>query len=103
MTKPSLVGERLIRIEVVDAAGLKRALEVQSKDGITLGKALSDLGLTNENTVATAIAQGLQLECLRAELEVAPELASLPPMKFCRKHFVAPSSSAKGRLLAGVQ
>ena len=99
MTKPSLVGELLIRIGVIDAAGLKKALEVQSKDGVSLGKALSDLGLTDENTVATSIAQGLQLECLGAELpEIAPELASLLPMKFCRKHLVAPLSSTSNSL-----
>ncbi len=51
----------------------------------------SDLGLADENAVSAAIAQGLQLECLGAELpEIAPELDSLLPMKFCQKHFVVP-------------
>lgn len=99
MIKPSLVGELLTRTGLIDAAGLKKALEAQSISGISLGRALSDLGLADENAVATTIAQGLQLECLGAEIpEVASELKSLLPIKFCRKRLVAPLS-AKGSAL----
>jgi len=98
MTKPSLVGELLVRTGLIDAAGLKKALEAQSS-GITLGKALSELGLADENVVATTIARGLQLECLDAEIpEVTSELKSLLPINFCQKRLVAPLS-VKGSVL----
>ncbi len=103
MTKPSMVGELLIRAGIIDSAGLTRALEVQSKGHVSLGKALADLGLADENAVAAAIAQGLQLECLGEELpEIAPEVDSLLPMKFCQKHFVVPLSLKGNSLRLGM-
>jgi type IV pilus assembly protein PilB len=91
--KPGMVGELLIRSGVIDSSGLNRAQEIHSKTGVSLGKALADLGLASEDAVATAIAQGLQLECLSAELpEIAAEIGVLLPANFCRKHLVVPLS-----------
>src|SRR3984957_15617930 len=103
MTKASLVGELLIRNGLIDSSALKRALEIQLKSNISLGKALSDLGLADEDAVAASIAVGLQLDCLsaseNAELpEIAPELQDLLPVKFCQKHLVVPLS-VKGKVL----
>lgn len=63
MTKRSLIGELLIREGLIDSPGLDAALlEVQSKSGIFLGKALADLGFAKEEDVTSAIAKGLHLE-----------------------------------------
>ena len=103
MIKGNMVGELLIRNGLIDSSALKRALEIQLKSNISLGKALSDLGFADEDAVAASIAMGLQLECLSAseniELpEIAPELQDLLPVKFCQKHFVVPLS-VKGNVL----
>jgi type IV pilus assembly protein PilB len=91
--KPGMVGELLIRSGVVDPSGLNRALELHSRTGVSLGKALAELGLASEDAVATAIAEGLQLECLGAELpEIATEIGALLSAKFCHKHLVVPLS-----------
>jgi type IV pilus assembly protein PilB len=91
--KPGMVGELLIRSGVVDPSGLNRALELHSKTGVSLGKALAELGLASEDAVATAIAEGLQLEFLGAELpEIATEIGALLSAKFCHKHLVVPLS-----------
>jgi type IV pilus assembly protein PilB len=91
--KPGMVGELLIRSGVIDSSGLSRAQEIHSKTGVSIGKALADLGLASEDAVATAIAQGLQLECLTAELpEITAEIGALLPAKFCQKHLVVPLS-----------
>lgn len=88
-----MVGELLIRSGVVDPSGLNRALELHSRTGVSLGKALAELGLASEDAVATAIAEGLQLECLGAELpEIATEIGALLSAKFCHKHLVVPLS-----------
>jgi hypothetical protein len=42
--KPGMVGELLIGSGVIDSAGLNRAQEARLKTGVSLGKALSDLG-----------------------------------------------------------
>jgi type IV pilus assembly protein PilB len=91
--KSGMVGELLIRSGVIDSSGLSRAQEIHSKAGVSIGKALADLGLASEDAVATAIAQGLQLECLTAELpEITAEIGALLPAKFCQKHLVVPLS-----------
>jgi type IV pilus assembly protein PilB len=89
--KPGMVGELLIRSGVIDSSGLNRAQEIQSKASVSLGKALSDLGLATEDAVCAAIAEGLQLECLSPELpEIPAEIGALLPAEFCHKHLVAP-------------
>jgi type IV pilus assembly protein PilB len=91
--KPGMVGEVLIRSGVVDSSGLSRAQEAQSKAGVSLGKALADLGLASEDAVCAAVAEGLQLECLSVDLpEIEAEIASLLPAKFCHAHLVVPLS-----------
>jgi type IV pilus assembly protein PilB len=103
MIKVNMVGELLIRNGLIDSSTLQRALEIQLKSNISLGKVLSDLGLADENAVAASIAAGLQLECLspseNAELpEIAPELRDLLPVAFCQKRLVVPLS-VKGNVL----
>jgi type IV pilus assembly protein PilB len=91
--KPGMVGELLIRSGVVDSSGLNRAQEIQSRTGVSLGKAFAELGLASEDAVSAAIAEGLQLECLSAELpEIETEMGALLPIKFCHKHLVVPLS-----------
>lgn len=69
------------------------------RSGCSLGRAIADLGLATEESVAQAIAQGLRVEYLGKELpEVAPEMARLLPEEFCRKRLVAPLES-QGNIL----
>jgi type IV pilus assembly protein PilB len=97
--KPGMVGELLIRSGVIDSSGLSRAQEIQSKASVSLGKALSDLGLATEDAVCAAIAEGLQLECLSAELpEIQAEIGALLPPEFCHKHLVVPLNLKGGSL-----
>jgi len=97
--KTSAVGELLMREGLIDSSGLSRALEIQSKTNVSLGRALADLGLADENAVCALIGKGLRFECLAAEPhEIGPELHALLPMKFCRTHFVVPLS-VKGNFL----
>lgn len=89
----------MVREGLVDAAALSRAAEIQSRREVSLGRALAELGLADENAVSAAIAKALRLECLGAELpEIAPEMEALLPMKFCQKHFVVPLN-LRGNLL----
>ncbi|HMI50630.1 MAG TPA: ATPase, T2SS/T4P/T4SS family [Candidatus Saccharimonadales bacterium] len=93
-TKPGMVGELLIRAGLIDSAGLHSAQEVRSKSHVSLGTALSSLGLTTEEAVAAAIASGLQLECLAGSTlpMVESEIIALLPLQFCQKHLVMPLS-----------
>lgn len=94
MRSYGFVGDILIRAGVVDAVGLALGLEVQSRQTMTLGRALAGLGLAEESTVAAAIASALHLEYLDGEPpEVGAAVAALLPVAFCRKHGVAPLGS----------
>jgi hypothetical protein len=93
MNKSGVISDLLVRTGLVDSTGLERALEVQLKNGGSLGKVLADLGLVDEIAVSGAIARELKLECLGADLpEVLPECASLLPADFCRNRLVVPLS-----------
>lgn len=103
MSRSSGVGELLVRAGLIDASGLSRAAEIQSKGEVSLGRALADLGLANENAVCATIAEALRLECLGAELpDIAPEMEALLPMKFCLKHFVVPLNLKGNALRLGM-
>jgi type IV pilus assembly protein PilB len=103
VTKSSAIGDVLVRAGLIDSSGLSRAVEIQAKNTVSLGRALADLGLADENAVSAAIAQALRLECLGAELpEVAPELEALLPMKFCQTHFVVPLNLKGNSLRLGM-
>jgi type IV pilus assembly protein PilB len=91
MSSHGFVGDLLIRAGVVDAAGLARGLEAQTRQGATLGRALAGLGLAKESAVAAAIAAALHLEYLDGEPPVvADAIAALLPAAFCQKRGAAP-------------
>src|SRR5688572_28500689 len=92
------VGDLLIRTGLVDASGMSRALEVQSEQTVSLGRALADLGLADESVVASTIASALSLEYLGAAPAVGEDVAALVTAEFCRKHRAVPLS-VQGRLL----
>jgi type IV pilus assembly protein PilB len=103
VTRRSAVGELLVQRGFIDSSGLSRATEIQSKGNMSLGRALAELGLADENATCTAIAQALRFECLGAELpEIAPELEVLLPMKFCQEHFIVPLSMNRKSLRLGM-
>jgi type IV pilus assembly protein PilB len=103
MSAHGLVGDLLIRSGVVDAVGLARALEVQAKHTSTLGRALADLGLADESSVAAATAKALHLEYLSGEPPVIGEdVARLLPAEFCRKRRAIPLGLAGNGLRLAV-
>jgi type IV pilus assembly protein PilB len=99
MEKESAIGNVLVRAGLIDGAGLARAREIQEKEGVSLSRALVMLGLADEQGVTAAIAKGLKLEVLGAELpDVPAEVAVLLPGDFCRVRTVVPLS-AEGKVL----
>ena len=85
------VGDRLIRAGVVDAAGLARGIEAQSRNPMTLGRALAGLGLAEESAVASTIASAMHLQYLDGEPpKIAEAVAALLPAAFCQKSGAAP-------------
>jgi type IV pilus assembly protein PilB len=97
--KETAIGDLLVRSGIIDAIGLARAREAQEKNGISLSKALTTLGLADETGVVEAIAKSMRLEALESELpEIPSEIAALLPSDFCRKRAVVPLS-LQGKIL----
>ena len=71
MTRVEPLGDILLQLGIVDDAGLSRAREIQLRDGVSIGRALASLGLTDETSVASAIAGAMKLE--------SPDLTDLVP------------------------
>jgi len=93
------IGDLLVRSGIIDATGLARARESQQKNGVSLSKALTTLGLADEQGIVGAIAQMMRLEALDPVLPGIPaEIAALLPSDFCRKRTVAPLS-LQGKIL----
>jgi hypothetical protein len=57
VSRRSAVGELLVQAGFIDASGLSRAMELQSKSNVSLGRALAELGLADENAACAAIAR----------------------------------------------
>ena len=69
-----MLSDLLLKSGLIDSAALGRALEVQERDQNSLGIALARLQLANEESVATAIVRGLNLEYLGPETSmIVPE------------------------------
>ena len=85
MSARNFVGDLLVRKGVIDDAALARAVAAQSKSQATLGKALADLGLSDESTVARLVAEAMHLEFLEAKPAVEASVARLLTPEFCRK------------------
>jgi type IV pilus assembly protein PilB len=93
MSSHGFVGDVLIRAGLVDAAGLARGVELQTRHAMTLGRALADLGLAEESAVASALATALHLEYLDGPLpDIDPAVTALLPAVFCQKRGVTPLS-----------
>ena len=89
--KQPVIQELLARSGIVDAAGLERALEIQARDGGSLGRIIADLGLCTEDAVANVIASGLGLDYVNMdEIELPAEADLCLPPEFCRQRRVLP-------------
>jgi type IV pilus assembly protein PilB len=102
MSTSDRIGDALLKAGVVDAAGLARAAEAQTKQPATLGRTLATLGLANEDVVARTVAAALGVEYHDGEHQVNAELAALLPTEFCRKWSAFPLSLNGKRLRVAV-
>src|SRR5262249_29216676 len=91
MTTYGFLGDLLVRNSLVDAAALSQAIEAQGKSGVTLARALAELGLADESALTAKIAAAMRMESLDGGTPAADALALLPK-EFCVKRRVLPIS-----------
>jgi Type II secretion system (T2SS), protein E, N-terminal domain len=89
--KQGRVVDLLVQDGLLDQHGLDQALQIQVRDGGSLGRIVAGLGLAAEDEVNRALAKGLGLTYvdLGAQSPPAESDLCLPP-QFCRDRLVLP-------------
>jgi len=97
--KRPVIQEILKNSGLVDESGLAKAVEVQARDGGSIGRIVADLGLASEDDVARTVAKGLGLDFVDLAKTGPPaESDRCLPAAFCRQRKVLPLG-AQGRSL----
>jgi len=100
MSAKKKVSELLVRDNVVSPDDLNRAVEYQSKNGVTLELALIELGLVDGDDVAKKLSAEFSVPYLDLEkFKPNPEVVKLVSPAFCRKHLIIPVSKVGQRCL----
>ncbi len=85
------LGDRLIKLGLIDEECLKLALRKQKKDGILLGEALVELGFIDEDVVTKVLASDIDIDFVDLRnLDVDPEAIAKVPLAIARKYHVLP-------------
>jgi type IV pilus assembly protein PilB len=103
MSTHELLGDLIIRCGLADASGIARARELQMAKGITLGRALAELGIAGEAAVAAEVASATHCELFDGDADsIAIDVGRLLPGEFCRKRHAAPLGLEGNRLRLAV-
>jgi len=102
MTSVGFAGDLLVRAGIADVRSVAKAQELQAERRVTLGRALAELGVTDEATVAQAIAATMHLAFTDAPIDVDADTAAVLPGAFCRKRRVVPLAIDKSSVKVAV-
>ena len=100
------MGELLVEAEVISSGELERALfyQQEQKPNKHLGEILVDLGYTDEDTIAQALAHQSQLEFMRVdETTISEEAAHLINGRLAKQHSCIPVKEEDGRLVVAME
>jgi len=85
------LAEMLVRDNVITQEELERALEIQEKQGGSLGSILIDNGFTNEWEIAAAIGKQLNVPFITlSHYEIDPSILQSIPVELVRKYQIVP-------------
>ncbi len=85
------LGDRLIKLGLIDEECLKLALRKQRKDGTLLGEALVELGFIDEDIVTKVLASDIDIDFVEvSKLDVDPEAIAKVPLAIARQYHVLP-------------
>jgi general secretion pathway protein E len=97
------LGEILLEISDLEREQLEEGLSVQAEKGGRLGDILVKLGYVRESQVLYALSLQMGIPFLRevATEDVDPELCSLLPIQFAKKHGILPIKRGEDGVLVG--
>jgi type IV pilus assembly protein PilB len=91
--------EALIAQKLLKAEDLDKALEIQQKEGGSLGQVLSRLGLVESRALTSALSQVLSIPSISlSKMELDPQMAKLIPRKLAFHYQIVPVSRLANQL-----
>jgi len=94
-----VIAQRLVEAGLLQASGLAKVLEIQARDGGTIGRIAANLGLAREEDVARWFATHLRMGFLALDRDqVGSDAVGILPEDFCRKRRIVPVRADGGRL-----
>ncbi len=87
----SNLGELLLREKLLNTDQLKAVIEYQRKHNVTMGTAITNLGLLKEEEMAQALSRQLGYPYINLDqFEVYPDVISLIPVEIAQKYLIMP-------------
>ena len=102
MSRLGFGGDLLIRAGIGDEASIGKAIALQQERSVSLGRAISELGIADESIIAKTLAAAMHLECVGETTAASPDVAGILPADFCRKRRVVPLWADAHRLKVAV-
>jgi type IV pilus assembly protein PilB len=98
--KRKKLGELLIQAHLIDQKTLENALEIQKTQKKKLGQILMDMGATDDEMIAKALASQLKIPFLRlSEVQIPKEVIDLVPHQMAENYLLLPVKVVKKQLV----
>ena len=93
------IGEILVDEGIIQQEDLDKALELAKSSGKKVGKVLTDMGLTDDQAIASALAHQLSIPLIDLRgIRISSEVLDRVPSSFARNYLVLPIAVAPDRL-----
>jgi len=103
MSSNKLLGELLVRDNLISQAQLQQAFEEQKKKGGRLGANLTRLGFIAEEDLVNFLSKQYEVPSINlADFEIDPEIISMVPEEQARKHVLIPINRAGATLVVAM-
>jgi len=93
------LGTLLLEMEVIDAAQLQEAFDLQQQTGHRLGEALLELGFCSSEEISQALAQQFGLRYVDpSTLDIPSEVVTSIKQELAREHRIIPIARDRGTI-----
>jgi type IV pilus assembly protein PilB len=99
-SKRKMIGELLLQAKLIDPETLESALEIQKTQQKKIGQILVDMGVTDDEQIAKALASQLKIPFIRLnDVQVPQEVIDLVPQDMAENYLLVPVKAVKKQLV----
>ena len=100
LSKRKKLGELLLQANLIDSKILETALEIQKTQQKKIGQILVDMGVTDDEQIAKALASQLKIPFIRlSDAEITREVIDLVPQDMAENYLLIPVKEVKQQLV----